>query len=161
MEVVGTYLTAVKVVVNTPVKLLGGPAIFGTIFGMAPLGEVLKEWFAVSYVCFLPILSVLFYLVGCGCTAGDRDLKFGARTAMRRVMIAVRAETRMNVASKYTKLLAATGYKYTKGKAGYMQPTASALESGMVKGTKSPDQTKAKREEAAIKSGAKKSSSKK
>jgi len=156
MEVVGAYLTTAKVVFSTPVSLLGGPAFIGTMFGMSPLGEVLVQWAPILYVSLLPVFSVLLYMLGCSCTSGERDLKFGARTAMRRVMIAVRAETRMNQSTKYTKLLEATGYKYTKGKASYMQPTASALESGMVKGSKSPDQTKAKKEEAAIKSGAKK-----
>jgi len=154
------YVNVVKVVLNTPVNLLGGPAIVGTLFGMTPLKAVLIQWFPVFYVSIIPLFMFLLALVGCNCAIDERaGLKFGARTAMRRVMLAVRAETRMNQSSKYSKLLDATGYKFSKGKASYMQPTASALESGQVfnasKATKSPDQAKGRSEEAAIKGSAK------
>ena len=89
------------------------------------------------------------------CGGEERTSKFGMRTAMRGVMLAVRADVRMGNDSRHTKLLAVAGFKNAKNAPGFMQPTHNRLESGVAyaNARKSPDQSRSKAEEKNIKTG--------
>ena len=110
-------------------------------------------------VVVTPFLSIPFYALGvclgCGPDPNEGKLKFGMRHAFKGLMIAVRADVRMGRESKHTSMLKKAGFK--KGGPSWMQPTSSALEYGTAganaRGGKAKDQTKAKAEEKAIKSG--------
>ena len=104
----------------------------GTLFPTESLGYFLLEFGPLLYVVFVPLLAGLMAAIGLCAGPDGRSLKFGARTAMRRVMLAVRAETRMGIDTKHTQLLAKAGFKNTKGPA-FMQPTASAVQGGLDK----------------------------
>lgn len=97
-------------------------------------------------------------LVAIGICSGEQEggIKFGMRMAMKGHMLAVQANIRMGKESKETALLKRAGFK--KGGPSWMQPTASAVEAGLakssVRGKKSPDQSKGRAEEQAIKTGA-------
>lgn len=107
-------------------------APLGTIFPEWSLGSFLLEFGPLLYVTIIPLLAGLLAAIGVCAEPAERSLKFGARTAMRRVMLAVRAETRMGIDTKHTQLLAKAGFKNTKGPA-FMQPTASAVDHGLAK----------------------------
>ena len=129
------------------------PSSVVTLANGMSLGDALLEFTPLIYVTLFPLLAGLFALLGL-CNLGDeRSYKFGARTVMRRVILAVRAETRMGLESKHTKLMEKAGFSGAKGKPAFMQPTASAMEAGLTKAraAKSPDQSKAKAEEAKLK----------
>jgi hypothetical protein len=133
------------------VPYVGG--VLGVYFPTDTVGKFTVEMVPILYVTALPLFLALLAVVGlCDCRSGGA-MKFGARTVMRKVMIAARANARMGLGASNTKLLASIGFK--KGGPKFMQPTASAIESGMAfqkaKGSKAPDQSKGKKEEAAIK----------
>lgn len=145
-------LSTVTSTLATPVSEL--VPIAGKIFPTETLGYFILDMGPLLYVSLLPLFCGLLAFIGlCAPPDGEGRMKFGARTVLRRVMLAVRADTRMGMSSAQTKLYMKAGFK--KGGPAFMQPTASALESGLAfnkaKGGKSADQSKGKKEEAAIK----------
>ena len=144
------YVNALRVALASPVAT--GPTPLVQALQGFTLGSALLEFAPLLYVAVFPLLAAIFAVLGLCNTGGDRAYKFGARTVLRRVVIAVRAETRMGLETKHTALLKKAGFASSKGAPRHMQPTASALESGLAR--KSPVQSKAKKEEAAIKNKA-------
>lgn len=128
--------------------------VLGVYFPTDTVGKFMVETVPLLYVAVFPLFFGLLAVIGlCDCRS-DGEYKFGARTVLRKVMIAVRAKERMGMDASNTKLLASIGFK--KGGPKFMRPTASAIESGLafqkVKGSKSADQSKGRKEENAIKS---------
>jgi len=125
-------------------------------FGDVTLKMLLWDWFPLTLCIIAPLLCIPFVLLGI-CGSSTSDVKFGARTALRKISLAARADVRMGIASKHTALLRAAGFKH--GGPSFMQPTANAVEAGLayqnvrkgVQGGKSPDQAMSKAEELAIK----------
>jgi hypothetical protein len=123
------------------------------------VGDFVFNWLPLLLVNILPFLCIPFYALGvclgCGPDPNEGKLKFGMRHALKGLMIAVRADVRMGRESKHTTMLKKAGFK--KGGPSWMHPTSSALEYGTAganaRGGKAKDQTKAKAEEKAIKSG--------
>jgi len=123
------------------------------------VGDFVFNWLPLLLVNILPFLCIPFYALGvclgCGPDPNEGKLKFGMRHALKGLMIAVRADVRMGRESKHTSMLKKAGFK--KGGPSWMHPTSSALEYGTAganaRGGKAKDQTKAKAEEKAIKSG--------
>ena len=125
------------------------------------VGDFVFNWLPLLLVNVLPFLCIPFYALGvclgCGPDPNDNEgkLKFGMRHALKGLMIAVRADVRMGRESKHTSMLKKAGFK--KGGPSWMHPTSAALEYGTAganaRGGKAKDQSKAKAEEKAIKSG--------
>ena len=138
---------------------LAGPAPAGLqpLVGDTVMSVVLLDWIPLLLAAIGPLVCIPFVMLGiCGQEAEEGALKFGMRTAMKGMMIAVRADVRMGRETAQTTLLKKAGFK--KGGPSWMQPTAAKLESGLaanrVRGSKPTDQSKSKAEEKAIKTGA-------
>jgi len=135
---------------ETITDALAGPV--APIFGDTTLQSFLIDWMPLLLVVVLPVLCLPFVALGiCGGLEGD--MKFGARTALRKVSIAARAEVRMGIAGRQAALLKKAGFK--TGGPSFMRPTSSAVQAGLEKnrvtGGKSPDKGKDRAEELAIK----------
>jgi len=136
-------MLTVKLALMSPVSL--------PILGTMSVYELIVAWVPIFYITIGPLLCVLLTLIGL-CRPGSSSYKMSARM-MRKVMLAVRADARMGVQSRYTRM-AKAGFR--KGGPSYAQPTANAIETGLLKNkaSKSPNQAKGKAEEAAIKAKA-------
>mmetsp|Transcript_15465 Transcript_15465/g.39907 ORF Transcript_15465/g.39907 Transcript_15465/m.39907 type:complete len:157 (-) Transcript_15465:359-829(-) len=132
------------------------PDFFQPIVGNTSVYAMLIDWIPLALAAVAPLLCIPFVLLGICGQEEEGSLKFGMRTAMKGMMIAVRADIRMGRETATTTLLKKAGFK--KGGPSWMQPTAAKLESGLAanraRGMKSPDQSKAKAEEKAIKDAA-------
>jgi len=137
------------------------PEAFAPFVGELTVSELLLEWVPLMLACFLPLLCLPFVALGiCGQESEEGGIKFGMRTAMKGMMLAVRADIRMGKDSHQTQLLKKAGFK--KGGPSWMQPTSSAVEAGLaaarVRGSppsgKKLDPSKGRAEEKAIKTGA-------
>jgi len=101
------------------------------------------HWMPLICTVVLPLLCFPFVAAGC-CGGGDDGsegkMKFGARTALRRIMMAVRADIRMGNDTKAAQLLAKAGFKGSKHAPSYARPTATAVEAGLQKARVNPTQ---------------------
>ena len=97
------YIKALGVALASPVT--SGPQVLVDVLQGFTLGSAILDFAPLLYVTVLPLLAAIFAVLGLCNRGDDRTFKFGARTVMRRVMIAVRAEARMGLESKHTHLL--------------------------------------------------------
>ena len=159
-----TYLFRMEVVSD----FLAGPMpeALQPYVGDLTVVQFLIDWFPLLLVTILPVICIPFVALGiCGTEIEQGgDLKMGVRRILKGGMLAVRADIRMHRESIHTVMLKKAGFK--KGGPRWMQPTSSALESGLARsrvtaacrgsppsGGKSKDQSKGKAEEKAIKTG--------
>ena len=138
---------------ETITDALAGPV--APILGDTTLQSFLIDWMPLLLIVVLPILCLPFVALGI-CGGLEQEMKFGARTALRKVSIAARAEVRMGLAagaSRHAAILKKAGFK--TGGPSFMKPTSSAVQAGLQKnavtGGKSPDKSKDRAEELAIK----------
>lgn len=142
------------------------PEALQSYVGDLTVVQFLFDWFPLLLVTILPVICIPFVALGiCGTEIEQGgDLKMGVRRVLKGGMLAVRADIRMHRESIHTVMLKKAGFK--KGGPRWMQPTSSALESGLARsrvtaacrgsppsGGKSKDQSKGKAEEKAIKTG--------
>ena len=141
-----SVLSSLSAVLAKPVDALS------PITGETTLGVLLLDWLPLIAAAVLPVLCLPFVALGI-CGGGGEDgggkLKFGMRTALKGMMIAVRADIRMGNETKHTQLLKKAGF--VKGGPSWMKPTGARMQNLSAGARKSPDQTKAKMEEQAIK----------
>ena len=109
-------------------------ALKSTIVGDTSDRELMYEWGPLAFVVLAPVLCLFVRLICC-CEAKPKDgFKFGARTALRGVSIAIRADFRMGKMTKLTSLAKATTAAKMPASynelGGFAKPTAAAMESG-------------------------------
>ena len=78
-------------------------------FGSTSTYDLLVEWLPLALCAVLPVLCVPF--VACGHCIGnkvdDTKMKFGERTAFRKILVGVRAGIRMDLSTKLHRRLSA------------------------------------------------------
>jgi hypothetical protein len=105
-----THPTQTLVLVKRKVKMDAVTelaALRTQLFADTPMEELLLEWLPLALAAVLPMVCLPFVAIGC-CGKGSEDedgakLRFGERTALRKMLIAVRADIRMGIASKAAK----------------------------------------------------------
>jgi hypothetical protein len=124
------------------------------LFGDTPLGELLVSWLPLFLCAVLPLLCMPFVALGlCGDAAllGAKP-RFGERTVLRKVMLAVRADMRMGIQSKYSRfakfgLDVEAAYKFnTKSGKQLLEDAANAKQLGDAALEKQKAEHKAARE---------------